>query len=318
MISLIILAVTVLAAVIMFVARRGVIFTDSVFSFTKFLPVLVLVAVGLIVSIVNPFVLERVDAGHVGIKVRLTGDDRGVSNYEYRTGWVMYNEWTEMMYEFPTYQQHIEYDDQTVISRGGFSATIKPSFNYSLVPNAVGDMFVNLRLDIKSVEQGWLRTAIVSSVNDVANRWAIDSIFNHREQFEASIITECNKRVEKWFSVSQLRTNIAPPPALQTSIEQKTRAVQEVQVAENQKLVAVAEGLKRMAEARADSATAVIRAKGEAQSNIEKANGEKEVMRLRQLQLTSLYVEYLKMQKWDGKTPTTVLSNGTSTMVTVK
>ena len=46
---------------------------------------------GLIISSVQPFALERVDAGHVGIKVNLTGDKRGVSSYEYKTGWVMYN-----------------------------------------------------------------------------------------------------------------------------------------------------------------------------------------------------------------------------------
>jgi regulator of protease activity HflC (stomatin/prohibitin superfamily) len=142
----------------------------------------------------------------------------------------MYNSWTEQVKEFPLYQQHIEYDEQTVITKGGFAATIKPSFNYSLREDAIGDMFVNLRLDTKAVEQGWLKNAIVSSVNDVANRWEVDAIFNQREQFEAAIVTECNKRVSQWFEVSQLRTNIIPPTSLQQAIEGKTKAVQEAQV----------------------------------------------------------------------------------------
>ena len=41
-------------------------------------------------------------------------------------------------------------------------------------------MFKNLRVGVKDMEQGWLKNAIVGSVNDVANRYTVDSIFNHR------------------------------------------------------------------------------------------------------------------------------------------
>jgi regulator of protease activity HflC (stomatin/prohibitin superfamily) len=269
-------------------------------------PLLILI-IGIIIAAVNPFSLERVDAGHIGIKVNLTGDERGISDYVYKTGWVVFNDWTERLYEFPTYQQHIDYTNQTVITKGGFNADIKPSFNYALVPNAVGDMFQNLRLPIKEVEQGWLQTAIIGSVNDVANKWAVDSIFNHREAFEASIVMECNKRISKWFTVSQLRTNITPPPALQSAIEAKTKALQEVQVAENQKQVAMAEALRKIAIARGDSAQMVIEASGEA-----------EAIRRKQMTLSPLYIEYLKIQRWDGKNPTTVLGKEGGTIVSVK
>ncbi|MFO0355911.1 MAG: SPFH domain-containing protein [Sphingobacteriaceae bacterium] len=269
-------------------------------------PILTLI-IGIILSLVNPFTLERVDAGHLGLKVNLTGDERGVSDYTYKTGWVVFNDWTEKLYEFPTFQQHIDYNVQTVITKGGFSADIKPSFNYALVSATVGDMFQNLRLPIKEVEQGWLKTAIVGSVNDVANKWAVDSIFNHRELFESSIIIECNKRISKWFTVSQLRTNITPPPALQSAIEAKTKALQEVQVAENQKQVAVAEAFRKIAIARGDSAQMVIEASGEA-----------EAIRRKQLTLSNMYIEYMKIQKWDGKNPTTVLGKEGSTIISVK
>lgn len=269
-------------------------------------PILILI-IGVIISLVNPFSLERVDAGHIGLKVNLTGNERGVSDYVYKTGWVVFNEWTEKLYEFPTYQQHIDYNIQTVITKGGFNADIKPSFNYALIPTTVGDMFQNLRLPIKEVEQGWLKTAIVGSVNDVANKWAVDSIFNNREQFESAIVVECNKRISKWFNVSQLRTNITPPPALQSAIEAKTKALQEVQVAENQKQVAIAEAMRKIAIARGDSAKMVIEASGEA-----------EAIRKKQLTLSSLYIEYLKIQKWDGKNPTTVLGKEGSTIISVK
>lgn len=262
--------------------------------------------VGLLISIIQPYNLERVDAGHKGLKVNLTGSERGVSNYQYKTGWVLYNSWIEQMLEFPTYQQHIEYDPQEVITKGGFSATIKPSFNYSLREDAIGDMFVNLRLTTKEVEQGWLKNAIVSSVNDVANRWEVDAIFNKREEFEASIITECNKRVTKWFTVSQLRTNIVPPKALQEAIESKTKAIQQAQAEDQKAKTAEAEARKKVAIAKGDSAQLIIGANAEALS-----------IKIKQRELTPEYVEFVKAQRWDGKLPSTI-AGGSGTFLNIK
>lgn len=167
--------------------------------------------VAFIGMLINPINVERIDAGHVGIKVSNVGDNRGVGRTEYVTGWVFYNSWISRIYEFPIHQQHIDYEEADIVTRGGFRATIKPSFNYSINAGNVADMFQNLRVGVKEMEQGWLKNAIVGSVNDVANRYTVDSIFNHREEFESAIIKECNKRVSQWFNVSQLRTNIVPP-----------------------------------------------------------------------------------------------------------
>jgi regulator of protease activity HflC (stomatin/prohibitin superfamily) len=255
----------------------------------------------LIFAFVQPFTVERVDAGHVGIKVNLTGDSRGVSKYEYKTGWVVYNSWTENMYEFPTFQQHIEFDQQQVITDGGFPADIKPSFNYSLKPNAVGDMFQNLRLPIKDVEQGWLKTAIVGAVNDVANTWEVDSIFGHRQAFESAIVSECNLRLSKWFVVSQMRSNIVPPEALQEAIIAKTKSVQQAEASKQQAIAAQADGQRKVAVAKADSAEAIINASAQALA-----------IRLKQKELTANYIEYKKIEKWNGELPQTVAGNAGS------
>lgn len=254
---------------------------------------------GFFLAIFQPFAIEKIDAGARGLKISLIGDNRGVTNYQYKTGWVVYNSWTEQVLEFPTYQQHIEYEDQIVILKGGFSATIKPTFNYSLRNDAIGDMFVNLRKDMNQIEQGWLKNAIIGAVNDVANTWEVDSIFNNRQDFENSIVKECNVRLAKWFIVSQLRTNIIPPEALQEAIVAKTKAIQQAEASEQQALTAIAEGKRKIAVARADSAEAVINAQAAALS-----------MKIKQRELSTLYVEFLKAQKWDGKLPSTVAGHG--------
>jgi hypothetical protein len=260
--------------------------------------------IALVVAAVNPIDVERIDAGHVGIKVSNVGDNRGVGKTEYVTGWVFYNSWISRIFEFPIHQQHIDYEANDIVTKGGFRATIKPSFNYSINAGNVADMFQNLRVGVREMEQGWLKNAIVGSVNDVANRYTVDSIFNHREEFEADIVKECNKRVAKWFNVSQLRTNIIPPAEISESIVAKTRAIQEVQVAENRRQVAIAEAERKMAEARGDSAQAVIQAAGRA-----------EAIRKEQMSLTPLYIEYIKVQKWSGQVPTTVAGGNSGFMI---
>ena len=264
------------------------------------------VLLSVVLGFLNPYEVERVDSGHVAILVENLGDDKGMSKVEYKRGWVIFNAFTQRYYEFPVFQQHIDYEENTVITRGGFQATIKPSFNYSLNPTTVDAMFQNLRVDIKTVEHGWLKNAIISSVNDVANLFTVDSIFNHRAEFEAAIISEANKRVGKWFTVSQLRTNIAPPPAITKAIEEKTKAVQEAQAATQRTLVATAEAQEKIARAKGDSAQAVIAAAGRA-----------EAVKKEQQFLTPLYIEYLKVQKWKGEVPTTVLG-GSNALLNIK
>jgi regulator of protease activity HflC (stomatin/prohibitin superfamily) len=263
--------------------------------------------VAVVVSFINPYEVERVDSGKVAILVDNVGDNKGMAKVTYQRGWIAYNTFSQRYYEFPVYQQHIDYEENTVITKGGFQATIKPSFNYSLNPTTVDNMFQNLRLDIKQVEQGWLKNAIISSVNDVANLFTVDSIFNHRAEFESAIINECNKRVGKWFTVSQLRTNIAPPPAITKAIEEKTKAVQEAQAAAQRTLVAQAEAQEKIARAKGDSAQAVIAAAGRA-----------EAVRKEQQYLTPMYIEYIKVQKWKGDVPSTVLGSNGNVLLNLK
>lgn len=316
MITLIIIGITLLTAIgWMFANRKKHSYLDEMKGWT--MPILIVV-VGLLTAFIQPFSLQRVDAGHVGLKVNLTGNDRGVSSFEYETGWVVVNNWTEILYEYPTFQQSISYDEQTVITKGGFSTVIKPTFNYALIPDAVGDMFSELRLGIKEIEQGWLHTAVIGAVMDVANRWEVDKIFNEREQFENAIVTECNKRVAKWFVISQLRTNIVPPASLQEAILNKTKAIQETQAKIQEALVAEANAQKMIQIAKGDSAKAVIEASGRANALIIEATAEAEAMKLKQQQLSATYVEYIQAQRWNGVLPTTTLGSGSGTLLNIK
>lgn len=249
--------------------------------------------------------MKKIEAGYQGLLVDLVGDSRGASTIKEVSGWKIYNTWTEEIHQIPLDQRTIRYDKQSVIAKGGFPCDISPSFNHSVKRAASADMFTNLRTSyrnggLEAVEQGWLEIAILGAVSDVANKWVIDDIFNNRSGFEAAIVVEANKRVGKWFTISQLRTNIQPPASIVESIKAKAKAVQDAITSESQAKAATADAQRKIALAKGDSATVVIQASSEAAA-----------LKLKQRELTALYVEYIKASKWDGKLPTTTLGNAT-------
>jgi hypothetical protein len=312
MYSLIIFILGVLGAIIYAIANRKELFNKKIVK-RKYGPddiitnpgpalikSIILLFVMVLISIIQPYSLEKVDAGYQGVLVNLVGSDRGVSDVQMKSGWVTYNSWFEELYEFPTFQQHVMYEELPVILKGGFEASIRPTFNYNLKPDMITNMFSELRLGIKQIEQGWLLTAITSSINDVSNRWKVEEIFENREKFESEIIDECNSRVDKWFIMSQLRTNIAPPLALKQAIEDKTRASQEAEAEEQKALVAIAQGKRMVEQAKADSAKRVIDASSKAEAMRIKALGEADAYKLKNRELTPLLIQQQYLERWSG------------------
>jgi regulator of protease activity HflC (stomatin/prohibitin superfamily) len=91
---------------------------------------------------------ERIDAGHVGVKVNLYGTGKGVDDVTECTGIVFYNPLTTKIYEFPTYIQHKEYkktedvDNSFIVnSRDGSEFQVSPIMNYSVQRDKVPTIF---------------------------------------------------------------------------------------------------------------------------------------------------------------------------------
>ena len=67
----------------------------------------------------------RVDAGHVGIRVKLAGSDRGVQDMPVVMGWVIYNPISEQIVIFPTSVQNVVWT--ATPTRGGRWTSRSPS-----------------------------------------------------------------------------------------------------------------------------------------------------------------------------------------------
>jgi hypothetical protein len=275
-------------------------------------PVVFLIA-GLIIIAVQPYSVKKIETGYQGLCVSLIGDNRGASNIEEVSGWKFYNTWTQEIHEIPLDLRTIRYNKMKTVAKGGFPTDIHPSFNYAVKPGTTAEMFTHLRSafrngsGLETVEQGWLEIAILGAVNDVANKWVVDSIFDNKQAFEAAIAAEANKRVGKWFFIDQLRTNMLPPKSIADKIKEKSAADYAALTSEAQAKAAAADAQRKIALAKGDSATVVIEAASFAKA-----------MKLKQQELTPLYVEYVKAQAWDGKLPTTSLGGNSGSFINLK
>lgn len=237
---------------------------------------------------------ERIDSGHVGLKVNMTGGDKGVSNIKYVTGWVWYIPWASKIIEIPVFVQHKEYDPLPVYAKGGIQWTVHPAINYQVNGEQADSMYQKFRVSLGNLEDGWMKNVTYQVCRDALNTFDSDSLLNHRDLFEAEMAKELTKKFYPYFIVSNITSGLTPPDALTNSIAAKTVAIQKAQTAENDKLVAIKQGEANVAEAQAAATVRITEAEAEAKSITLKQEALKQ---------SPQYIDLIKAEKWDGKLP---------------
>ena len=271
------------------------------------------VAIMLGVAVVAGFAiigLERIDAGHVGIKVNLIGTGKGVDNATEVTGWVFYNRFTTKIVEFPTFVQHKEYrkvedsDESFVInSKDGSEFHVSPLLNYSVQREKVPYIFTKYRVELGAIEAGFLKTAVYDAFRVVANSYTADELISNRELFENKVRKNLESHLlPEGFILAQFTSNLVYPETFKKAIEAKNNAVQSALRAENE--VKTAE-----AQAKIKVATAA----GNAQAMLTSAKAEAEANRLKQQTITPMLLQLEWVNKWNGKLPETMLGQGSNT-----
>ena len=247
---------------------------------------------------------ERIDAGHVGIKVNNTASEKGVSKTELVTGWQFYIPWLSQVYEWPTYVQHKEYDTIEVTMKGGTIFRAAPAINYSVISDSVSSIFETFRRDLPEIEDGFLKTCMLEAFRSTAGEFTPDSLLMNRQLFENTVRERFVAQVKpKGFMLTQLTSNLTPPPALVESITLKNRAVQNAQTEENKVKISIAQANQKIAVARGDSAQLVIRAQSEARA-----------YELQQRNLTPELLRKMYLDKWNGKLPEVMTGTGSNLM----
>lgn len=267
----------------------------------------ILVLVGLVVVIlVGISSCERIDAGHVGVKVDMYGTGKGVNDVTEVTGWVFYNPITTKIYEFPTYIQHKEYvgDNSFVVnSKDGSEFSVSPIMNYSVQREKVPTIFAKYRRSLEQIEEGFLKTAVYDAFRLATNKYTADGLIGNREIFEVEVRRLLEAQLlQEGFIINQFTSNLVYPDSFKKAINAKNNAVQSALMAEN-----------KVKQAEAEAKIKVATANGNAEALLANARAEAESNRLRQQTLTPMLLQQQWIEKWKGNVPTTQL--GTSTQV---
>jgi len=253
---------------------------------------------------------ERIDAGHVGVKVNLFGDGKGVADVTEVTGIVFYNRFSTKIVEFPTYVQHKEYkktedqDESFIInSQDGSEFHVSPLLNYSVKREKVPYIFSKYRVDLEHMESGFIKTALYDAFRVVANSYKADALISNRAEFENKVRAVLHQQLEsEGFILSQLTSNLVYPTTFKNAIEAKNNAVQTALTAENQVKTAEAQAKIKIATAEGNAQALLTNARAEAESN-----------KLRQQTLTPMLLQQMWIEKWSGELPSTMLGQGSNT-----
>jgi regulator of protease activity HflC (stomatin/prohibitin superfamily) len=285
-------------------------------SFIKF-AIIALVVLGGIFSFVG---CERIDAGHVGVKVNLYGTGKGVDDVTEVTGWVFYNPISTKIVEFPTFMQHKEYkqvledgeivsDESFVVnSKDGSEFHVSPLLNYAVKRERVPYIFGKYRVELSMIESGFLKTAVYDAFRVVANSYTADELISNRQQFEIKVRKVLEDQLSpEGFVLSQFTSNLIYPETFKKAIEAKNNAVQTALTAENQVKTAEAEAKIKIA-----------RAEGNAKAMLTNARAEAEANQLKQRTLTPMLLQQQWIERWNGKLPETMLGDKTNAMIGIK
>jgi regulator of protease activity HflC (stomatin/prohibitin superfamily) len=242
------------------------------------------------------FSCERIDAGHVGVKVNQYGDDKGVDDVVAVTGMVFYNPITTTVYEFPTFIQHKEYKGENsfvVNSKDGSEFSVSPIMNYSVQRDKVPAIFSKYRRPLEDIEEGFLKTAVYDAFRLATNKYTADELISNRAVFEIEVRRLLDGQLLKeGFVINQFTSNLIYPETFKKSIEAKNNAVQAALRAENEVKTAEAQAKIKVATAEGNAQAMLTSAKAEAESN-----------RMKQQTLTPLLLQLEYINKWDGKLP---------------
>lgn len=263
--------------------------------------------------------LMRIDAGHVGIKVKLAGSARGVQDIPVVTGWVLFNPLTEQIVSFPTSVQNVVWtasphegrtadESITFSSQEGVNVNSDIGLSFHIDSAKAPHLYLRFRQpDVLVLADGYVRNAVREAFNDIASRMPVQDIYGAGK---GKLVSDVSGRLRDvlgsdGFVIDQLTINgaLRLPENVAQAINRAMEATQNAIQAENRVRQVRAEAEQAIAQAHGGAEAARQRAEGEADAVLIRARADAKSNEIIRLSTTGTVLQYRAIERWDGKLP---------------
>jgi regulator of protease activity HflC (stomatin/prohibitin superfamily) len=290
--------------------------SDSVKSFLRRLGA----AIGLLVvlGIVGSSCMTRVDAAHVGIRVKLAGSSRGVDDIPQVTGWVFYNPLTEQIIQFPISVQNVVWtkdphegsprdESITFASLEGANINCDVGLAFQIDPKLAPHIYLKFQKnDLMVLAGGYVRNALREAFNIESSTMPVQEIYGSGK---GKLVANVRKRLQDQlgpdgFIIDQISLNqLRLPENIATSINRSLEATQQAVQAENRVRQVKAEAEQAVTQARGQAEAARERARGEADARLITAKAEAKANLILRASMSPIVLQYRALERWNGKLP---------------
>ena len=195
-----------------------------------------LIAVVFMIGVIFTFSsCERVEPGHVGIKVANWGSDAGVSEQSLGVG-MYYAGPGISIYEYPIYSSTYTWtkdenegsptnEEFNFQDKNGLSLSADVSVAYRVDPVKAPILFQKYRTNMEGIVSGPIRTAIRNAIVEEASNLGVEEIYGPKKAY---LIAKAHEHVVNYFrpyglEIEQLywASNVRVPDAVMKQINQK-------------------------------------------------------------------------------------------------
>lgn len=277
-----------------------------------------------------------IEPGNVGIVINKWGQNRGVQDYTPTTGFVTYNPISTSIETFPTSAQTIKWtadpkegglndkdsdstdESITFVTNKGTSVNADVSLTFQFVPDKVPAFYVKFRSDdVKSFAYGYLHNVARNAMTEVGSRYSVEDVMGGKTEeyvkaVEAKIqedVLPLGVQIGQFGFIGKLR----PPQQIVDSINAAQQAQYLAQQKQNELMQAQADAAKQVAAAKGAADAEVTRAQGQAQAN----NLINQSLTDKVLERTRLDVEWERIRKWDGRLPEVTTGGGNGVLLQI-
>jgi regulator of protease activity HflC (stomatin/prohibitin superfamily) len=261
----------------------------------------------------------RVDAGHVGIRVKLAGSDRGIQDMPVVTGWVFYNPLTEQIVLFPTSVQNVvwtqsanegkAFDESiTFSSSEGVSVNVDVGLSFHIEPSLAPKLYGRFRLnDLDKLSDGYMRNTVREAFNDVGSRLPVQEVYGAgKSKMLADVTQKCREVFGKdGIIIDQLTINgtLRLPQNVMDAINRAMEATQNAIQSHNRVAQVEAEAQQAITQAHGQAEAARQKAQGDGDALLIRARSEAQANEIVRLSMTPAILQYRAIEHWDGKLP---------------